>query len=95
MKKIKIIIILKKSNNILFLNEIVTCWFFLQATKDADQISGLNILRVINESTAAALAYGMDREEDKMYACQSLLQCPSFHGYFFVCAFKLAIKIKT
>ncbi len=37
-----------------------------QATKDAGQISGLNVLRVINEPTAAALAYGMDKAEEKM-----------------------------
>lgn len=37
-----------------------------QATKDAGQIAGLNVLRVINEPTAAALAYGMDKIEDKM-----------------------------
>jgi molecular chaperone DnaK len=37
-----------------------------QATKDAGQIAGLNVLRVINEPTAAALAYGMDKSEDKM-----------------------------
>lgn len=40
--------------------------FYLQATKDAGQIAGLNVLRVINEPTAAALAYGMDKTEDKM-----------------------------
>lgn len=39
-----------------------------QATKDAGQISGLNVLRVINEPTAAALAYGMDRSDDKVIA---------------------------
>merc|ERR1712123_192275 len=39
-----------------------------QATKDAGQISGLNVLRVINEPTAAALAYGMDKTEDKIIA---------------------------
>merc|ERR1719367_1713322 len=39
-----------------------------QATKDAGQISGLNVLRVINEPTAAALAYGMDKAEDKVIA---------------------------
>ena len=38
----------------------------LQATKDAGQIAGLNVLRVINEPTAAALAYGLERGEDKM-----------------------------
>merc|ERR1719184_217685 len=39
-----------------------------QATKDAGQISGLNVLRVINEPTAAALAYGMDKADDKVIA---------------------------
>ena len=34
-----------------------------QATKDAGQIAGLNVQRIINEPTAAALAYGVDREE--------------------------------
>ena len=38
-----------------------------QATKDAGQIAGLNVLRVINEPTAAALAYGLDKSEDKVY----------------------------
>ena len=33
-----------------------------QATKDAGQIAGLNVLRLVNEPTAAALAYGLDRE---------------------------------
>ncbi|CAD5224168.1 unnamed protein product [Bursaphelenchus okinawaensis] len=37
-----------------------------QATKDAGQISGLNVLRVINEPTAAALAYGLDKSDNKM-----------------------------
>ena len=39
-----------------------------QATKDAGQIAGLNVLRVINEPTAAALAYGLDKQEDKLVA---------------------------
>ncbi|KAL7648763.1 UNVERIFIED_CONTAM: hypothetical protein RMT77_000670 [Armadillidium vulgare] len=43
-----------------------------QATKDAGQISGLNVLRVINEPTAAALAYGMDKAEDKIIAVYDL-----------------------
>ncbi|MBR3864913.1 MAG: molecular chaperone DnaK [Clostridia bacterium] len=34
-----------------------------QATKDAGKIAGLNVLRVINEPTAAALAYGLDKDE--------------------------------
>lgn len=38
-----------------------------QATKDAGQISGLNVLRIINEPTAAAIAYGLDKKsEEKM-----------------------------
>ena len=37
-----------------------------QATKDAGQIAGLNVLRVINEPTAAALAYGLDKTDNKM-----------------------------
>merc|ERR1712109_403491 len=39
-----------------------------QATKDAGQIAGLNVLRGINEPTAAALAYGMDKADDKVIA---------------------------
>ena len=35
-----------------------------QATKDAGKIAGLNVLRIINEPTAAALAYGMDKKEN-------------------------------
>ena len=35
-----------------------------QATKDAGVISGLNVLRVINEPTAAAIAYGLDKKKD-------------------------------
>jgi molecular chaperone DnaK len=37
-----------------------------QATKDAGQIAGLEVMRIINEPTAAALAYGLDREEDQV-----------------------------
>ena len=36
-----------------------------QATKDAGRIAGLEVLRIINEPTAAALAYGMDKEQDQ------------------------------
>lgn len=36
-----------------------------QATKDAGAIAGLEVLRIINEPTAAALAYGMDKEEEQ------------------------------
>jgi molecular chaperone DnaK len=39
-----------------------------QATKDAGKIAGLNVLRIINEPTAAALAYGLDKEGDKTVA---------------------------
>src|SRR5256886_3990624 len=34
-----------------------------QATKDAGQIAGLNVLRIINEPTAASLAYGLDKKK--------------------------------
>ena len=37
-----------------------------QTTKDAGQIAGLDVLRVINEPTAAALAYGLEKTSDKM-----------------------------
>jgi L1 cell adhesion molecule like protein len=40
-----------------------------QATKDAAQISGLNVLRIINEPTAASLAYGMDKMKERQYIC--------------------------
>ncbi|KIW05928.1 hsp7-like protein [Verruconis gallopava] len=43
-----------------------------QATKDAGQITGLNVLRVINEPTAAALAYGLDKEQDRVVAVYDL-----------------------
>uniref|UniRef100_A0A2K5LJC5 Heat shock 70 kDa protein 9 n=1 Tax=Cercocebus atys TaxID=9531 RepID=A0A2K5LJC5_CERAT len=43
-----------------------------QTTKDAGQIPGLNVLWVINESTAAALAYGLDKSEDKVIAVYDL-----------------------
>jgi len=36
-----------------------------QATKDAGRIAGLEVMRIINEPTAAALAYGLDKEEDQ------------------------------
>jgi molecular chaperone DnaK len=43
-----------------------------QATKDAGQISGLNVLRIINEPTAASLAYGMDKKKDETIAVYDL-----------------------
>jgi len=43
-----------------------------QATKDAGQIAGLNVLRVINEPTAAALSYGLDKSDDKVLAVYDL-----------------------
>ena len=39
-----------------------------QATKDAGRIAGLDVLRIINEPTAAALAYGMDKADGKLIA---------------------------
>jgi len=43
-----------------------------QATKDAGQIAGLEVLRVINEPTAAALAYGLDKAENAVIAVYDL-----------------------
>ena len=36
-----------------------------QATKDAGKIAGLEVLRIINEPTASALAYGLDKKEER------------------------------
>ncbi len=43
-----------------------------QATKDAGQIAGLEVLRIINEPTAAALAYGLEKDENKTIAVYDL-----------------------
>ena len=43
-----------------------------QATKDAGKIAGLEVLRIINEPTAAALAYGLDKNESKTIAVYDL-----------------------
>ncbi|SIS46767.1 molecular chaperone DnaK [Insolitispirillum peregrinum] len=43
-----------------------------QATKDAGKIAGLNVLRIINEPTAAALAYGMDKKNSGIIAVYDL-----------------------
>src|ERR1035437_6759851 len=48
-----------------------------QATKDAGQIAGIEITRIINEPTAAALAYGLDKEHD-----QTILVCDLGGGTF-------------
>jgi len=51
-------------------NAVITCPAYFndaqrQATKDAGAIAGLNVLRIINEPTAAALAYGLDKKGEK------------------------------
>jgi molecular chaperone DnaK len=43
-----------------------------QATKDAGRISGLNVLRIINEPTAASLAYGLDKKKEEKVAVYDL-----------------------
>ena len=43
-----------------------------QATKDAAQLAGLNVLRLINEPTAAAIAYGLDNASEGVYAVYDL-----------------------
>jgi len=52
------------------IDAVITCPAYFndsqrQATKDAGQIAGLNVLRVINEPTAAAIAYGLDKNEQE------------------------------
>ena len=51
-----------------------------QATKDAGKIAGLEVLRIINEPTAAALAYGLDKKETVLLQYLTLgaarLTCP-------------------
>jgi len=54
---------------------IVTCPAYFndgqrQATKDAGRIAGLNVMRMINEPTAAAIAYGLNnQQQEKKYSC--------------------------
>jgi molecular chaperone DnaK (HSP70) len=51
-----------------------------QATKDAGRIAGLNVLRIINEPTAAALAYGLDKkrgQEARRSPCTTSAAAPS------------------
>jgi molecular chaperone HscA len=43
-----------------------------QATKDAAQLAGINLLRLINEPTAAAIAYGLDNASEGVYAVYDL-----------------------
>jgi molecular chaperone DnaK len=43
-----------------------------QATKDAGRVAGLNVLRIINEPTAASLAYGLDKKKDEKIAVYDL-----------------------
>ena len=45
-----------------------------QATKDAGEIAGLEVLRIINEPTAASLAYGLDKHDDEVIAVFALLK---------------------
>ena len=48
-----------------------------QATKDAGQIAGLEVLRIVNEPTAAALAYGLDKKTDETIAVYDFAGAPS------------------
>jgi molecular chaperone DnaK len=43
-----------------------------QATKDAGAIAGLNVIRIVNEPTASALAYGLDKKKEEMIAVYDL-----------------------
>jgi molecular chaperone HscA len=55
-----------------------------QATKDAAQLAGLNVLRLINEPTAAAIAYGLDNASEGVYAIYDL-----GGGTFDICILRL------
>ena len=64
-------------SNFLFSNAVITVPAYFndaqpQATKEAGQIAGLEVLRVINEPTAAALAYGLDRSDNSVIAVYDL-----------------------
>jgi molecular chaperone DnaK len=64
-------------SNYLFSNAVITVPAYFndaqrQATKDAGQIAGLEVLHVINEPTAAALAYGLDRSDNSVIAVYDL-----------------------
>src|SRR5512136_784876 len=48
-----------------------------QATKDAGAIAGLNVIRIINEPTAAALAYGLDKKRTRPWPCTTSAAAPS------------------
>ena len=65
---IALVIVFWLPSTVCIFPQVPTLYFSRQATKDAGQISGLNVLRVINEPTAAALAYGMDKTDDKVIA---------------------------
>ena len=53
-----------------------------QATKDAGTISGLNVLRIINEPTAAAIAYGLDKKVGELFLCISHWFPFSWYGWY-------------
>ncbi len=48
-----------------------------QATKDAGRIAGLEVLRIINEPTAAALAYGMEKNRTRRCSSSTSVAAPS------------------
>jgi molecular chaperone DnaK len=56
-----------------------------QATKDAGKIAGLEVLRIINEPTAASLAYGLDKKQNKKIAvCDGVFEVKSTNGDTFL-----------
>jgi molecular chaperone DnaK len=48
-----------------------------QATKDAGKIAGLDVLRIVNEPTAAALAYGLDKKKERPSPCSTSAAAPT------------------
>ena len=61
-----------------------------QATKDAAKLAGLNVLRLLNEPTAAAIAYGLDNAAEGIYAVYDLAVAPLM-SLFCVCK-KVCLK---
>ena len=53
-----------------------------QATKQAGEIAGLEVLRIINEPTAAALAYGLDKKRTKRSPCTTWAAARSIFPYW-------------
>ena len=66
-----------------------------QATKDAGRIAGLEVLRIINEPTAASLSYGLDKKKDEKIAVYDLGVAHSISPYWRLAMASLKSKPPT